>query len=386
MKRNSVTVYLDSQDYSSLSDTDRHAAEPDLPELLGNLRAFRESGRVRFVFSAVGVAEALPMGVKDVEKARGRVRLIRELCGETTLVNFANISKAELCVAYGLSESVEAYGGKYAWQPDLSRQMGSPSDLNKRPDDVAMEFLRRQKMSEKERQKKRPLLAQAIRAEMLKKRQARIDAGDFSIHPKFNNLLLSLAVGEATLEEKKLAVLESWSDLEWLVQEYEVRPEIVDWYKSMVRDPSANGASGMRRFVTAMNMQDERISVENWRRIGEEILHKNIAAEAEFFGLSAATLTTEEVQKYCPGHYLMHGTLMEYLWDYIGGRAKKTIPDSIWADCMHAMYAPYVDIFRADRMAANYMRRVSGVGATKIVSGRGDLISCIQSSLSEIDG
>ncbi len=108
-----LQVYLDSSDFSLLSDPLRATAELD--EVLGRLTSYKNTGQVQFRFSAVHVFEAAPVGAGSQLSAQRRARLMHDLCGNCSMIGYLEIMKAE---ANG--DAVHPYSDEGKWYPDIT--------------------------------------------------------------------------------------------------------------------------------------------------------------------------------------------------------------------------------------------------------------------------
>src|SRR5258708_4415786 len=94
-----IPVYLDSSDYSTLSDSARLKSDPRLGEVLRDLLGFRDAGTCEFRYSAVHVLEMTPVDPTALEKSLSRIGLMQDLCGEKCLIPADEIDRYELLFA-----------------------------------------------------------------------------------------------------------------------------------------------------------------------------------------------------------------------------------------------------------------------------------------------
>lgn len=388
MTEKPVLVYLDNQDYSNMANLTRHINEPDLPFLLEALRELKASANVKFVFSAVSVAEALPMKAADVDLSKKQVKMLRELCEDHALVNYANLVAAELKNLHkGDSSSIRVLTGEFEWMPSiLERQFNLPSNAKSIEEEANELLMKTCSTDPKMRLEALPLAMRLVREAHLTQRQGRIDRGDFSyVQRRFHNVLLRLAVGEASAAEKRSAILESWNDLEWIVGLYDKHPELVDWYRDVVRTPNASAAAALRKFVAAMEGQTipEQWRNGGWEHMRDKFIVGTVCAMSRELGIPNDHFAIENIRRHCPGICAEAGVQFSFAWSYIAGGAKKEISNSAAADAMHAAYGPYVDIFRTDRSMTPHVTQSLEGSKTRVVGDRHKLIQAIQESLRE---
>ena len=381
-----VVVYLDNQDYSVLANPKRHIAEPELPSLLAELRTLRETGSVKFVFSDVGVAEALPIRLEDVDLSMNQVRLLQELCGDHALITYGRLVREELLQVHQLDATpIQVLGGKYGWLPPGLERLWEQSANEKTLKARALELLAGEGLDQKSMRERLPIAEKRLRQHLLTQRKARIDRGEFHVLPKFQDVLLRAAVGEATAAEKKAAFLESWTDLEWLVSKHCQQPEVVNWFRDSVRSQNISGGQALRRFANTMVGRDIPAS---WRdggmdSIRDEYLTELVVAASTVFDLPEKRFPIEDIRRYCPGLSAQAGVYFSFAWAHIASRAKKEISDSAAADAMHSVYAPYVDVFRTDKAMAPHVQRSLADAGTQVVRLRKDLSTTIRRLLLE---
>lgn len=381
-----VVVYLDNQDYSVLANPKRHIAEPGLPSLLAELRTLKDTGTVKFVFSDVGVAEALPMRLEDVDLSMSQVGLLKELCGDHAAIAYSQLVRKEIVSLHDHdSTPIQVFTGRYGWLPPGLEQLLDQPTSTKTLRTQAMELLATQRLDRRSAKRILPMVVKQIREHHLAARKERIARGEFHVLPKFHDVLLRASVGEATAAEKKTAFLESWTDLEWIVGKYAQQSEVVNWFRDSVRSQNITGGQALRRFADAMAEQDIPAS---WRdggmdKIRDEYLTNLVAAASTVFDLPAKRFPIEEIRTYCPGLSAQAVVYFSFAWAHIASRAKKDISDSTAADAMHSVYAPYVDVFRTDKAMAPHVQRSLADAGTQVVRLRKDLSTTIRRLLLE---
>lgn len=91
-------------------------------------------------------------------------------------------------------------------------------------------------------------------------------------------------------------------------------------------------------------------------------------------------LTPALIENGCPG--LSVGVKSLYTaWWTVTGRMPRRAKLSDFPDALHAMYAPYVDIFRVDSFMAPFIDRYARKFGTRVVPKLMSLISPIQAAL-----
>ena len=89
-----ITCYLDSQDYSTLTDPKRDTA--DHRKIKDALLHLARSKQVRFAFSSIAVCESVALTADAAHLAELKAGLLSELCGLNALVSFDRLVCAEV--------------------------------------------------------------------------------------------------------------------------------------------------------------------------------------------------------------------------------------------------------------------------------------------------
>ena len=89
-----LQVYLDSSDYSVLSDPAR--ANAQLMAIRDRLFNWAASGDVEFRFSAAHIVEMSPLKPAHSSAAKMRAEMLAALCGRKTLISFDKLIIAEI--------------------------------------------------------------------------------------------------------------------------------------------------------------------------------------------------------------------------------------------------------------------------------------------------
>jgi hypothetical protein len=115
-----VLIYLDSSDYSLLSDP-QHAADSEVQQVKRYLTDSVRDGTVEVRYSAIHIVEACHRGPSSYELAKLRAELIRELSGFRVMKFFRGVCADEIAAAQ-LSEVVTGRVGTDddgKWHPDV---------------------------------------------------------------------------------------------------------------------------------------------------------------------------------------------------------------------------------------------------------------------------
>ena len=124
-----IVVYLDSQDFSKLSDV---RAGPSTLTIKDELLELKRRGIARYVFSDVLVFECLPVRIEDAHLSLARFELITELCDGDFLPPFSEIIRFELGIPPLLRHQLAQFkSSDLNWASWCLRRGGMPSSLSR---------------------------------------------------------------------------------------------------------------------------------------------------------------------------------------------------------------------------------------------------------------
>ncbi|MEO6023719.1 MAG: hypothetical protein ABIP64_11495 [Burkholderiales bacterium] len=145
----------------------------------------------------------------------------------------------------------------------------------------------------------------------------------------------------------------------------------------------ANHAATLRAIDSALG-EDRAITVlssTKWCTWQDEMLLR-IARRmsGEFSNGSSTQLAIEVIDKYCPGLSVGIRTLHTAWWTTTT-RTPRQPKLSDFPDALHAIYAPYVDIFRADSFMAPHIEKHAARYGTTVVAKLLNLPDVIDAAL-----
>lgn len=101
---------------------------------------------------------------------------------------------------------------------------------------------------------------------------------------------------------------------------------------------------------------------------------------ARLYGVVLNEPISANVDKLAPSLVTCIRVLHSSTWNSIGEYARQP-KKSDWLDCLHAMYAPYVDIFRTDSYMAPIIQEHSKKYGTTVVSKLDKLTEAIEARI-----
>jgi hypothetical protein len=381
-----VTVYLDSSDYSTLSDP-RHRTG-NLDQVRETLQELAKSNLVRFVFSGAHLSEMAPLDAKYTPAATARADLLVELCGRNALVSFDRLIASELAhLANPDMPPVQALSSDATWFPEI-KDIVSPVKWA----DTAREINQMVKEKGLNRQQRRVLKLKLFKAntptpimqEWLANRDPAAALNDiislYPMRPQDAKVISRYVLGQATAKEAEDAFLESLRDPRWMMRWFAAHHDVLTPVTEWLRGPSRRMATQMKEIaaqVKELRRAESRISPEIRPNL---LTNSGWIAEQDGLLLNVANhLATkfhpglipcgnvELVDRYCPGLSTAFRSLHSSVGESIGSNPRMPL-DSDFIDAIHSMYAPYVTFFRADRFMAPHIRKQVARYGTQVVS------------------
>ena len=403
-----ITVYLDSQDYSVL--TDPKQLTPELTAIRDRLLAYSRSESVRFVFSGVVVCESVPLTPDSAVLAAKKADLLGDLCGENALISFDKLLSKEIAVLLGKAPGpVDAIDPEGNWFPDVG-----PPDREgtvwERMEDLIDEELKRAGMTRQQRRaKKREFIKNGRPRREL---QALLDQHDgremsaalvtqYPMRPEHANLMTQYGLGRASEEQFMEALVGSLRDPRWMMRWFATDHSLASPVSDIVRKPGRELGELLRTLVKtsldyannliALNPDDHNPIGRNgeitreWASFQDrQILNITKTLSKDWFQTEITDVNIGDIDANCRGLATMLRSLYTSAWESVGGGRKEGPTDSQVADALHALYAPYVDVFRADRfMSPHIERQVGRRDGTTVVAKLQQLPEAIEKKISE---
>lgn len=373
-----LTCYLDSQDYSILTDPKK--LNSGLEKIRSKLLEFSSSREVKFVFSIASVSEIVATSENATGLALKRAELLSKLCGSNALISIDRLLNLELQNLYkraGPSEHVIDPQGN--WFPNISEIIdeNSSSDI---VEEVVNQELNQPGLSRKERRAKEGKLlrngkprAKLIKRidEMRSKATAKALIEQFPMKPEFADVITRYCAGRATEHEFREAFLSTLRDITYMMQWFTTNFALSSPIAEIVRDPGRELGIKFRQIIEkiicrADELKVNRVDVNPTGRGG--LISDHWSEAIDFHLVSVINLAAREnniqldnidvqlIEKYCPGAATYIKALFRSAWANIGGGRNKLFEDSQPVDTLHAMYAPYVKVFRADRFMSPHIQ------------------------------
>lgn len=385
-------AYLDSSDYSVLSDPRRSET---LTPVLERLREWSRRGEVVFCFSGTHLSEMSPLDSKYADAAERRASLLAELCNRNALISLEKLIVQELLRGHGIAEAMpQVHAPTGDWFPEGVAEMSPVGDvdLGKRIVDVIGEVASNRAIRRKVERKalKKGKARSALRSAVVANaRSGSLDEilARYPMRPADARVIARYSIGDATAVEAQNAFLESLRDPRWMMQWYHSHhahlTPFIEWTRRPAKnmlaaiEEVASHAASLRGYdaVLGTNSAEGVFSAERWKQQQDDLLVKiGSRLTGSLLKLDRTPLSAERIDECCPGLSVGVRSLHSAWWTSTQAKPRQA-KLSDFPDALHAFYAPYMDVFRADVFMAPFINRHSSRFGTRVVSKLSNLVS-----------
>lgn len=398
-----ITCYLDSQDYSTLTDTKTLTA--DRVQIREALISFAREQKVQFVFSAAAVCEAVAVSPEATRLAELKAELLSDLCGANALISFDRLLHAEVAaLAEQRDPPRDMLDPCGNWFPDIPVVETCETPWHKMRQ-LAEDELNAKGLS---RQQRRAAVRTLIKngkprsafKSQLEKQNPSAFAGEiikqYPMKTEYAEMMARYALGRATEKEFTEALLGSLRDPRWMMKWFTTNHSMSSPIADIVRKPGRELGEFIRKLVDISNqwastLRESGLDSDPIGRRGEISrrwmetqggqLVNLVRSVANAENLTLGPITPEDVDKRCPGISATVRALYSSAWENVAGSRKEEPSDSQPVDALHAMYAPYVRVFRADRFMAPHIQKQVNRHGTIVVSRLAQLVGVLESEI-----
>ena len=151
-----------------------------------------------------------------------------------------------------------------------------------------------------------------------------------------------------------------FSDVEWIVKSFGSKNDLTGYFRDYIRKLGFVNVGLAEVAFDKIRSMPSKPNYQFWSkcfRDGIPIIFNDVAKS---MGISGALVGSEDVFLNCPGFAATMSGINEYLWKELNSFGTPKMAPSSYPDYMHATYAPYVDIFRADKEMAPHIRKAVG--------------------------
>lgn len=394
-----LRVYLDSSDFSTLSNPGRSIEQE---AVRSQLSEWADTGLVQFVFSGTHLMEMAPLSATYTPAAAARADLVVGLCRRNAVISFDRLVVLEMKRLQDPTAPAAAVVSTSAeWYPEWGNMI-SPVDWV----DAIKEVDAASKSHGLNRQQRRSLKKGLFKGgrpkEATRQFLADNDLGSdyrellerYPMREQDARVLGRYVVGKATAAQANDAFLESLRDPRWMMRWFANHHAKLTPFVQWLREPAekllssvgemAEAARRMHelRGILGPSYQPELLTAEGWARLQDETVRNVARRGLKHFSPDAnVSVSANDVDERCPGLSAFIRSVHSAIRD-VTSETPRQPKASDFADGVHAMYAPYVDVFRADSYMANHIRRCVERHGTVVVPRLSQLVSAVAERLS----
>ncbi|MDO5289646.1 MAG: hypothetical protein Q4F13_08445 [Pseudomonadota bacterium] len=367
------------------------------------LRHLSRSRQVQFVISAFIVAEAAPLSRDVADLSARRADLIGELC-DSALVSPDRLVKAEItALASGNGKPDSMIDPEGRWHPEI------PVDsMAKQPHYWVREYITDELRAVGcDRKEVRRRLREFFKGNeptlklktLLRSREKEFrDAllATFPIGPQYSEIMIKYCFCEATEHQFIEALNRSLADPRWMAIWLDSSSGVMHPIAEIVRKPGRDIAAQLGELMKIAQsyakllleggattskaaVRAEIAKVWNEQKSRQLVnLVKSLAIQAN---VRLQNIDDNKIEECCAGLRACVKSLYSSIWDNVSGERKKSISPSQPVDALHALYAPYVDVFRAYRYMSPHIQRQVARDKTTVVPLLTELVGVLQDRL-----
>jgi hypothetical protein len=388
-----IQIYLDSSDFSDIVNVKKKP--PEYSKVIQYLVEKRDQGFIQIRFSEAHVVEASAKSPDAIDSATERLKVIQLICGNNSLIHPIDLINFE--VSFGDSSNVEEsrttiFRNDGSWMPSLFNLSEIIPDVE---DSVRKDV---EKMG---REAKRKYLKNG-RPTSLWYGEMRA-ANSTSANILVNNLpLTSEAVrtvkkyfmGEASRDDALRALHISITKLEnfgnWYAKDWQSASAISSNLRLIGKEFETALADAREEFEALKREQNEfGITTKDLLKMSQRAFREVLAgSSSELVNKLASQIGStpkpiEDSWKASPGLTCSITLAMHIARRSVATKLPRRPMASDFPDCYHAIYLPYVDVFRADSFVAGILQECKLPFSTLIVDNFLQLPSMIEKLLEE---
>lgn len=407
-------IYLDSSDFSNLSNADK----ADWQAHRARLIELSEASQAEFRFSAVHVMEITHVDAASKRWSLGRARAIKDLCGSRCLMYWNELVLAEgLAQVQGRTLSrTEVYRDDGRWTPAIDIAARELRDVIRRKVKAASQQLDAELRDGGASGHVRKSLRRALKGGRVPPKllavsdtgetRAELGAALKEMHlpgdPAQVDLVRRMATGSLPSTELQQACVAMVTDLPAFVgHHYDAYGDLAPFFNSL-RQAGATlreEALNVRAAIAGMAASRDADAAKTWlhrtireypfadvRRSMLTLLGRQEKDALRRWGVSRRdwerSVVESDVGRIPALDIVLDATLAHVRRNASPG-AKSKLLDSSFADLLHLAYLPYVDVLRCDAETAQVANAVAKAYGTRVAASFKDVMRLFDSTLQE---
>lgn len=392
-----ITCYLDSQDYSIL--TDPKASDTAHGKTRQALLELSHSGRVVFAFSVITVSEAVSLTPQASHLAELKADFLGDLCNSNALLSLDRLVETEVTALTSQSgKPPTMFDSEGRWFPlmpvDTSPSIGMSQPLQISDEDInTLGLSRFQKRAASRKLIKRGKPRATLKAQLDRQDSLAIACElikQYPMRPEDAGVVSEYMLGRASEADFNAALSGSLKDPRFMMKWFTTQHAMSSSISEIVRQPGRELGELMRTLVDiSLSLANSFLAIGRegeisrmWSQTQDGQLIGVASQVAQKMNISKTlNATAQEVDVHAPGLSACVRSLYSSVWDNVHGNRRELPSNSQPVDALHACYAPYVDVFRADRYMAPHIQRQVERHGTVVVPRLSQLVEVLESQL-----
>jgi hypothetical protein len=396
-----ITVYLDTQDYSRLADAEVGRGRGDDLRVLEELRDLKTNANVRFAYSAMNLSELLQYEGGGRELTLRKARAVQSLAGSNAFIDLGKLLAFQIASTAAKAGLIDGkmlpdtpVSTENGWFPDIGDFFSEVGNFKQKRLDMLEEKFRNEPANRKARR--------AAKANISRMRLGDLPSSAFDAMVKkypFSRDLFEITLagyfdGKVTKAEASRALLNQAGEparfVVWYFEHHMGDHDFPLW----LRGAGENVAKAIRQLQSELAPYADNPKAAVAFR---EMLDKNrvilarkmaigVTEDVANFGVTEdvlqAILDSEAILLRVPFFRLLSSLIPEYLMAHSVFRTLPRKPRaSDGADIMHALTLPYCDLWRGDAYFSALLERHVESGDSKIIKKLEELPTAIRREL-----
>lgn len=361
-----VTVYLDTSDFSYFADIKMRKGTPENKKILDELLELKSQEKVEFRYSMVHISELLKSSSKYTEENFARGKVMEELCGDKTLISINDLWIQEIINAAKNKfhdQSLSTNNGFHKsdsglWYPNMVFKNQGDKIINLLKDILKNETStpraeRRKIQAQFKKSGKKAFYKNAIDHNLVSNELYREAIGKFLRGEIREKEIISYFIKKYTLPSNILVKTDKRDKFEEIFAGPLIKMgnEFMDRVNSFRTEMSQYDPKLLRQKAKKSQILKE-IKPLNLIRLGKALFeydekNQNLFKSSSVKFSDFKEIIDQEKFELMPSMYAVFRYNKSYIKIHILTDRTPKLSDS--GDTFHFLYAPYVDIFRADK-------------------------------------
>ena len=395
-----LQIYLDSSDFSNLSDPAKRVPFVDVER---QLLAWRDQGLIDLRFSFVHVAEFAPIGPEHLSAAQMRADCITRLCGSKTLKAPGDIVQSEISsfIENGVWTRDHIFDDSGNWMSSSFRESMDIPPLPEMMTEATNNVIANLSVNRELRRKAKRRVGTgkkllAASQKILKGNLEEAIAGLQKKYPLSDGGISAARryfLGNGSKADVEEMLLGSLRDLRlfmyWYSTHWDLATPVTSWLREEGAKLRASIASGQDALVRMLDAEKtigtpERELTQRMKGMVENMPMNLLMSMLSKMGCPANTpsVRADEAIRFLPGAWVSVKIASEVIGNSVARLSnQRNAKASDFGDFMHCAYLPYMDVFRVDGFVESAVRALKLPFRTTVVGNLKDLPAAIEARL-----